>query len=74
MESSENTDDPVTSLMDIMLSIRDKEKSLLDSIRHHLQEQNDESRLSAKGLVQKLQFLQKLQQEAEAIEESLLEL
>jgi len=69
------TDDPLDSLNKIMADIKKRTTSILDNIREQLiSEQLDEAQKSkVKQLVHKMQFLNKLQQEAEYQEEKLLD-
>lgn len=69
-------DDPLASLNKIMADIKQRITNVLDDIRSQLNsEQLDETQKSAaKQLVHKMQFLNKLQQEAEFQEENLLDM
>ena len=69
------TDDPMASLNNIMADIKKRISTVLFAIREGLeQEQLDETQKSSlKQLVHKMQFLNKLQQEAEYQEENLLD-
>ena len=69
------TDDPMASLNNIMADIKKRITTVLLAIREGLeQEQLDETQKSSlKQLVHKMQFLNKLQQEAEYQEENLLD-
>ena len=63
--------DPVTALGNSMDDIRKRHKTMIAELSELL---NDESKIDeGKQAVQKLQFLNKLQQEAEAIEEELVD-
>ena len=61
------TDDPLASLNQIMLDIKNRITIVLD------EQLDDKQKNSVKQLVHKMQFLNKLQQEAEYQEESLLD-
>lgn len=67
-------DDPMASLNNIMIDIKQRIKSELKAIREGLvQEKLDEAqKINLKQLIHKMQFLNKLQQEAEYQEENLL--
>ena len=69
------TDDPLASLNQIMLDIKNRITIVLDDIREQLatEQLDDKQKNSVKQLVHKMQFLNKLQQEAEYQEESLLD-
>ena len=69
------TDDPMASLNKIMLDIKERITTVLNAIREGLEtEQLDETQKSSlKQLVHKMQFLNKLQQEAEYQEENFLD-
>ena len=69
------TDDPLDSLNKIMVDIKKRITSVLDNIREQLiSGQLDVTQKSnVKQLVHKMQFLNKLQQEAEYQEEKLLD-
>lgn len=69
------TEDPMASLNNIMADIKKRITTVLLAIREGLeQEQLDETQKSSlKQLVHKMQFLNKLQQEAEYQEENLLD-
>lgn len=69
------TDDPMASLNNIMADIKKRITAVLFDIREGLeQEQLDETQKSSlKQLIHKMQFLNKLQQEAEYQEENLLD-
>ena len=63
--------DPVAALGKSMDDIRKRHKAMIAELSELL---NDESKIDeGKQAVQKLQFLNKLQQEAEAIEEELVD-
>ena len=70
------TDDPLVSLNQIMADIKKRTASVLDEIRELLMPgQLDEiQKNNVKQLVHKMQFLNKLQQEAEYQEENLLDI
>ena len=67
--------DPIASLNKIMLDIKERINVVLNSLREGLEkEQLDEAKkLDLKLLIHKMQFLNKLQQEAEYQEENLLD-
>jgi len=64
--------DPLTSLTDIMADIKARQQAMEGQLRQLFAEDNDETRQQAKQLVQKMQFLVRLQQEAEELEEELV--
>ena len=64
--------DPLTSLTDIMADINARQQAMEGQLRQLFAEDNDETRQQAKQLVQKMQFLVRLQQEAEELEEELV--
>ena len=64
--------DPLTSLMDIMADINARQQLMEGQLRQLFVEDNDEMRQQAKQLVHKMQFLVRLQQEAEELEEELV--
>ena len=64
-----SADDPVMALSKSMDDIRQRHKAMIDELAQLLE--NENSIQEGKHAVQKLQFLNKLQQEAEAIEEEL---
>jgi len=68
-------DDPLLSLNQIMADIKNRITAVITEIQVGLTttELNDEQKTQLKQLVHKMQFLNKLQQEAEYQEESLLE-
>jgi molecular chaperone HscB len=69
------SEDPLTQLNDIMTDIKQRIDVVLDEIGQQLAsaELDDEQKDKVKQLVHKMQFLNKLQQEAELQEESLLD-
>ena len=69
------SNDPIASLNKIMLDIKERINVVLNSLREGLEkEQLDEAKkLDLKLLIHKMQFLNKLQQEAEYQEENLLD-
>jgi len=70
-----STDDPLASLNHIMSDIKKRINAVLDDIARQLATGllDDKQKNSVKQLVHKMQFLNKLQQEAEYQEESLLD-
>lgn len=64
-----SADDPVIALSKSMDDIGKRHKAMIDELAQLLE--NEDSTQEGKMAVQKLQFLNKLQQEAEAIEEEL---
>ena len=64
--------EPLTSLSDIMTDIKTRQQAMEGQLRQLFAEDNDEMRQQAKQLVQKMQFLVRLQQEAEELEEELV--
>ena len=70
-----NNADPLASLNTIMKDIKNRITVILDAIREQLASGalDDEQKNAVKSLIQKMQFLNKLQQEAEYQEENLLD-
>jgi molecular chaperone HscB len=70
-----STDDPLTSLNQIMNDIKKRINAVLDDIARQLAAGllDDKQKNSVKQLVHKMQFLNKLQQEAEYQEEKFLD-
>lgn len=68
-------DDPLTSLNKIMADIKERISGVLNDIAGQLvsEELDDKQKNSVKQLIHKMQFLNKLQQEAEYQEENLLD-
>ena len=64
--------EPLTSLSDIMTDINARQQAMEGQLRQLFAEDSDEMRQQAKQLVQKMQFLVRLQQEAEELEEELV--
>ena len=67
-----DSDDPLNQLTKIMTDIRDRTRDMESQLQQLFAENTSESHLQAKGIVQKMQFLQRLQQEAEELEEELM--
>ena len=69
------SDDPLTKLNQVMADIKNRIGDVLDEIREQLAsgKLNDKQKETVKQLVHKMQFLNKLQQEAEYQEETLLD-
>ena len=67
--------DPMASLNKIMLDIKERISVVLNALREGLENEqlNDAQKSSLKQLIHKMQFLNKLQQEAEYQEENLLD-
>ena len=67
-------DDPLTSLNQIMADIKNRISDVLSDIAKQLasEQLDDKQKSSVKQLIHKMQFLNKLQQEAEYQEENLL--
>ena len=64
--------DPLGSLNNIMTDIKTRQKAMEDQLRTLFADDSEDKRLAAKQLVQKMQFLVRLQQEAEELEEELI--
>ncbi len=64
--------DPVGGLNNIMMDIKTRQKAMEGQLRMLFTDDSDNKRLEAKQLVQKMQFLVRLQQEAEDLEEELV--
>ena len=75
LEELNHNSDPISSLNKIMLDIKKRITTILDDIREELGQVNldDVQKKKVKQLVHKMQFLNKLQQEAEYQEEKLLD-
>lgn len=75
LEDIKNTADPQASLNKIMSDIKARITLILDELRQGLAltQLDDEKKSALKQLVHKMQFLNKLQQEAEYQEENLLD-
>ena len=67
---SEN--DPLVGLNNIMADINSRQKAMEGQLRMLFAEDGEDKRFEAKQLVQKMQFLVRLQQEAEEMEEELV--
>jgi molecular chaperone HscB len=66
------TSDPFASLSGIMADIKTRQQLMEKQLRELFTKDNEETRQQAKQLVQKMQFLVRLQQEAEELEEELV--
>ena len=66
--------DPLASLTEIMADITARQQAMEDQLRQLFAANNEQTRQQAKQLVQKMQFLVRLQQEAEELEEELVAL
>ena len=64
--------DPFGSLNNIMADIKTRQKAMESRLQELFAGGGEDSRLEAKQLVQKMQFLVRLQQEAEDLEEELV--
>jgi molecular chaperone HscB len=64
--------DPLGSLNNIMANIKTRQKAMESRLQELFAGAGEDSRLEAKQLVQKMQFLVRLQQEAEDLEEELV--
>lgn len=64
--------DPLAGLNRIMASIKTRKRDMEGQLAMLLANESDDKRLEAKHLVQKMQFLVRLQQEAEELEEELI--
>ena len=64
--------DPLAGLNHIMADIKSRQKTMEDQLRALFAEDTEDKRLEAKQLVQKMQFLVRLQEEAEGLEEELV--
>jgi molecular chaperone HscB len=65
--------DPVTALNDFLQQLADRNKAMQARLQELLETDRPEAWQEAKQQVQKMQFLARLQQEAEGLEESLLD-
>lgn len=66
------TSDPFASLSVIMADIKARQQMMEKQLQELFAKDNEETRQQAKQLVQKMQFLVRLQQEAEELEEELV--
>lgn len=75
LEEVNNAADPIESLNKIMLDIKKRMADIIDEVRQGLSATplDDEQKLALKNLIHKMQFLNKLQQEAEYQEENILD-
>lgn len=64
--------DSLGELNSIMADIKSRQKLMEDKLKMLLTDDSEDNRLEAKQLVQKMQFLVRLQQEAEELEEELI--
>ncbi|NNF96952.1 MAG: Fe-S protein assembly co-chaperone HscB [Halobacteria archaeon] len=64
--------DPLGGLNNIMTDIKSRQKVMEGQLRMLFADDSEDKRLEAKQLVQKMQFLVRLQQEAEDLEEELV--
>ncbi len=69
-----DSDDPLAALNGIMQDISERQAQMIDEIRGYLAVDDESSEQQAKQLVQKMQFFNRLQQEAEELEESLVDI
>jgi len=65
--------DPLARLAGLMQSIKARQNEMEADLQHHLNKADQPSRLVAKQLVQKMQFFLRLQQQAEELEEQLVD-
>jgi molecular chaperone HscB len=72
LEELQTTDDPLANISGIMQTIAGREKQLFEEIRDLLQAGTDLK--AAKAVIHKLQFMQKLRQEAEDKEAALMDM
>ena len=63
--------DPLGGLNNIMADIKTRQKAMEGQLRKLFADDSEDKRLEAKQLVQKMQFLVRLQQEGEELEEEL---
>ena len=68
-----NQSDPVRALNRLMEHITAAQQEMETRLRKLFADQDDKARQQARSIVQKMQFLQRLQQEAEEVEEQLLD-
>lgn len=74
LEEIQNTSEPLAKITDIMKSIDAREKQLFVEIQSHLTTNNEQGQKAAKAVVHKLQFMQKLRQEADDKEAALMDI
>lgn len=73
LEEIESAADPLSKISNIMQSIDEREKQLFAEIQSCLKTENAQQQKDAKAVVHKLQFMQKLRQEAEDKESALMD-
>ncbi len=69
-----NADDPLNELGQFMQLIDDHIQAMQDDLTEKFTQDNEQALLQAKDIVLKMQFMHKLKQEAEVLEEDLADL
>ncbi len=71
LEKVRDAHDPMADIADLMVSIRARSQSMLDTLPALFATDTEEALRQARECVQKMQFLHRLQQEADELEEAL---
>ena len=74
LEEIQTSSDPLVKITEIMQSIDSREKQLFEEIQSYLNSKTEQNQKAAKAVVHKLQFMQKLRQEADDKEASLMDI
>ena len=74
LEEIQNHSDPLTKITETMQAIEVREKQLFEEIQTYLKSNSEQDQKAAKAVVHKLQFMQKLRQEAEDKEAALMDI
>lgn len=74
LASVKQANDPVSTLSELMSDIEVRQRQMVNELQNLFASDEEESLLKAKQVVQKIRFLNRLQQEAEVMEEDLLDL
>lgn len=71
LEAVKNSDDPMTALVDVMRDLEKRRRALIDQLQTLLDGDDQNALEEARETVRKLQFIQRLEQETESMEEDL---
>ena len=74
LENIESDIEPLLKISEIMQSIDEREKQLFAEIQSVLKTNSEQGQKAAKAVVHKLQFMQKLRQEADDKEAALMDI
>lgn len=74
LEEIESAADPMAKLSEIIQAIDSREKQLFEEIQSYLELKTEQNQKAAKAVVHKLQFMQKLRQEADDKEAALMDI